>query len=78
MNHIKLGGWGAGALVWLFGYAPLCSALTFTPLSRDHVMESARAVTVESYPNAEVVQVDSRHFVVYNKDGTYSDGTSRT
>ncbi|HQO81567.1 MAG TPA: DUF3857 domain-containing protein [Deltaproteobacteria bacterium] len=73
MNHIKLGGWGAGALVWLFGYAPLCSALTFTPLSRDYAMEAARAVTLESHPNAEVVQVDSRHFVVYEKDGTYSE-----
>lgn len=73
MNHIKLGGLGAGALVWLFGYAPLCSALTFMPLNRDSVMESARAVTAQTCPNAEVVMVDSRHFVVYDKDGTYSE-----
>lgn len=75
MNHTKtrLGGWGAGALVWLFGYAPLCSALTFTPLYRDHVMESAVMVTAEAYPNADVVMVDSRHFVAYEEDGTYEE-----
>ena len=75
MNHMmtRFGGWGAGALVWLFGYAPLCSALTFTPLSRDFVMESAQAVNAEAYPNAEVVVVDCRHFVSYEKDGTYEE-----
>ncbi len=75
MNHMKtrLGGWGAGALVWLFGYAPLCSALTFTPINRDHVMESAAQVTAEAYPNADVVMVDSRHFAAYEEDGTYGE-----
>lgn len=75
MNHMmsRFGGWGAGALVWLFGYAPLCSALTFTPLSRDVVLESAQAVNAKAYPNAEVVVVDCRHFVSYEKDGTYDE-----
>lgn len=63
--------WAIGMLVWVFGYAPLCSALTFTPLDRAQVMDAARSVTPEKYPNAEVVQVDSRQWVTYKTDGTY-------
>jgi transglutaminase-like putative cysteine protease len=63
--------WIIWVLVWVFGYAPLCSALTFSPLDRAQVMDSARSVTPEKYPNAEVVQLDSRQWITYKTDGTY-------
>ena len=59
-----------GVLVGIFGYAPLCPGLTYTPLDRDQAMGAARAATAERYPNAEVVQADTRQWVSYRSDGT--------
>jgi transglutaminase-like putative cysteine protease len=64
--------WVIGILVGIFGYVPLCSGLTFTPLDRDQAINAAREITAEKYPNAEVVQVDARQWVAYKSDGTYS------
>ncbi|HNY64771.1 MAG TPA: DUF3857 domain-containing protein [Deltaproteobacteria bacterium] len=64
--------WFIGILVGIFGYAPLCSAITYTPLDRDQAIGAARQITAEKYPNAEVVQVDARQWIAYNADGTYN------
>jgi transglutaminase-like putative cysteine protease len=64
--------WVIGILVGLFGYAPLCSGLDFTPLDRDQAINAAREITAEKYPNAEVVQVDALQWVSYKADGTYT------
>lgn len=70
--RIRIHEWVIGILVGLFGYAPLCSGLTYTPLDRDQAIDAARAATAEKYPNAEVVQVDTRQWVSYKSDGTYT------
>ncbi len=70
---VRIYEWIIGVLVWIFGYAPLCSALAFSQMDRDQAIDAARAVTADKYPNAEVVQVDGCHWVSYNKDGTYSE-----
>ncbi len=70
---VRVHEWIIGVLVWIFGYAPLCSALTFSHIDRDQAIDAAHGVTAAKYPNAEVVQVDGCHWVSYNKDGTYSE-----
>lgn len=44
---------------------------SWEPLDQHHVIKSANDVTRAKYPNADVVTVDQKHWIRYQKDGTY-------
>ena len=61
----------ACTLIAVFGIKPQLFASQFSALEKDAVIKSAREVTQQKYPNAEVVHVDQRSWIHYNTDGTY-------
>jgi hypothetical protein len=55
----------------MLGFASFSYALEFSFLDQAAVIDAAKSVTNEKYPNAEVVHVDQRSWTRYNIDGTY-------